>query len=152
MKNLSCTALLFCLCCAQPPATAEVYKWTDADGRVHFGDRPPPGDAETVQLPAAATDTPAALPAQRLDQQRRLLRAYDEERRQKRDARAQAQRDAEERRRRCAEARDDLHNREVAGGLYRLGPDGQREFLNDAERERAVAAARGAVEQWCGKP
>lgn len=151
MRNLNRTALLLWLCCVQPQVIAEVYKWTDADGRVHFGDRPPHGKAATVQLPAAATDTPAATPEQRLEQQRRLLRAYDEERRLKRDARAQAQRDAEDRQRRCAQARDDLHNREFAGGLYRLGPDGQREFLNDAERESAVAEARAAVEQWCGK-
>ena len=152
MKNLNRTAMLLSLCLVQPPALAEVYKWTDADGRVHFGDRPPHGKAATVRLPTTATDTPAATPEERLEQQRRLLRAYDEERRQKRDARAQAQRDAEERQRRCAQARDDLRNREYASGLYRLGPDGQREFLSDAERAGAVAEARAAVQQWCGKP
>ena len=31
------------------PGAAQVYKWTDRDGRVHFGDRPPP-EAEAEEL------------------------------------------------------------------------------------------------------
>jgi len=39
-------------------AAAGVYKWTDAEGRVHFGDRPPAGAAsETVAIPSV--DGPA---------------------------------------------------------------------------------------------
>jgi glutaredoxin-like YruB-family protein len=46
-------------------AAAGVYKWTDAEGRVHFGDRPPTGAAsETVAIPGvdgpAADDGPVA--------------------------------------------------------------------------------------------
>jgi len=41
---------------------AEVYRWTDADGRVHFADSPPNGIAEVEKLPihSAPTD-PAQL-------------------------------------------------------------------------------------------
>lgn len=31
-------------------ASAEVYKWTDENGRVHFGDRPSSENAQTVQI------------------------------------------------------------------------------------------------------
>ncbi len=132
-------------------ASAEVYKWTDAEGRVHFSDRPAQDGAETVSMPEAA-DGPADTPEERLEKQRKLLHAFEEERRQKRDAQEQARQDKAERQRNCVEARDDLHNQETAGALYRLGPDGQREFLDDAQREQALAQARAAVERWCGKP
>lgn len=42
-------ALLSLICLACSVASAEVYRWTDEDGRVHFGDKPP-RDAETEQV------------------------------------------------------------------------------------------------------
>ena len=47
---------------------AEIYKWTDAEGKVHFSDSPPPGvsDAIKVSIASAPTD-PARL--EHLDQQ-----------------------------------------------------------------------------------
>lgn len=41
-----------CLLALLPPATyAEVYRWTDAQGAVHYGDRPPTPGAKPAQLP-----------------------------------------------------------------------------------------------------
>ena len=40
---------------------AQVYRWTDADGNVHFG-QSPPVDCASTQLRAASSG-PAALPA-----------------------------------------------------------------------------------------
>ena len=31
------------------PVSAEIYKWTDKGGSVHFGDRPPSDKAETIE-------------------------------------------------------------------------------------------------------
>jgi len=43
--------LLIILCVLASAAFAEVYKWTDANGRVHYGDNPKEGDnAEQVKL------------------------------------------------------------------------------------------------------
>ena len=32
------------------PAPTKVYKWTDANGQVHFGDKPVAGDAEQIEV------------------------------------------------------------------------------------------------------
>ena len=73
-------------------ATAEVYQWTDANGQVHFGDRPPQDGARTADLPEPAA-TAAPTPEERLEKQQKLLHAFEEERRQARDNRVQAQQD-----------------------------------------------------------
>ncbi|HEY9199684.1 MAG TPA: DUF4124 domain-containing protein [Gammaproteobacteria bacterium] len=151
MKAIVGSSLALCACLLGAVASAEVYKWTDAEGRVHFGDRPPQGQSETVQMPGPSADSPAATPEERLEKQRRLLNAFEEERRQKRDAQAQARQEKAERQRNCAEARDHLHNQETASAIYRLGPDGQRVYLDDAQREQTLARARAAVEEWCRK-
>lgn len=144
-------SLLTLLCCAFGlPAGAEVYKWTDSEGRVHFGDRPPQTGAESVPLPRKAEPNAAPTADQRRDKQRRLLHAFEEERRQERDARTQAQQEKVTRQRNCAEARDDLRSQEAAGVLYRLGADGRRVYLDVAERERAIEETRAAVNHWCG--
>lgn len=43
-------ALVLLLVVFSSVASAEVYKWTDEKGRVHFGDRPFSENAETVQI------------------------------------------------------------------------------------------------------
>jgi hypothetical protein len=152
MQTIIRSLLALCACLVTAAAPAEVYKWTDAEGRVHFGDRPPQGEAETVPMPGRTGDAPVATPEERLEKQRRLLNAFEEERRQKRDAQAQARQEKAERQRNCAEARDNLHSQETASAVYRLGPDGERVYLDEGEREQALARARAAVAQWCGKP
>ena len=41
------------------PASAQVYTWKDKDGKVHFGDRPPP-DAKTEEVKIRSYDAPSA--------------------------------------------------------------------------------------------
>jgi hypothetical protein len=153
-RSMPCIPWLFTLlfCASGPPAAAEVYKWTDAEGRVHFGDRPPQSGADAVPLSRKAQSISAPTADERLDKQRRLLHAFEEERRQRRDAQAQAQQEKTTRQRNCVEARDDLRSQEVAGALYRLGADGQRIYLDAAERARALEETRAAVRHWCGAP
>lgn len=61
-------AAAIALACLAAPALADVYKWVDAQGGVHYSDRPPPADAKTVtveQTPVLThhSDRPPAPPA-----------------------------------------------------------------------------------------
>jgi predicted secreted Zn-dependent protease len=56
-------AVLAAVACAAAGsgAAAEVHRWTDADGRVHYGDKPPPGAAaKEVAVPASARTPPVS--------------------------------------------------------------------------------------------
>ncbi len=48
------SCLLFCLVFFLGPLHAEIYKWADSDGNVHFSDKPHPG-AQEVVLPKVQT-------------------------------------------------------------------------------------------------
>lgn len=48
MRSLFLPMLLLLLAV---PARAEVYRWVDAEGRVHYGDKPPAPGARPAQLP-----------------------------------------------------------------------------------------------------
>ena len=47
--------LVALLALASAPAAAQIQRWTDARGQVHFGDMPPPADGKNVKaVPGAA--------------------------------------------------------------------------------------------------
>ncbi len=148
--RLSTPLFWFALCACGMPAAAEVYQWTDAEGNAHFGDRPPQSGARTVPLPESSAP-PAPTPEERLEKQRKLLRAFEEERRQDRDVRAQAQRDKAERQRNCITARDRLLVYERSSGIYDLDATGERVYLEEGQRDRFLAERRQDVEDWCDK-
>ena len=54
-------ALIVCSLLASDAGAAEIYRWVDAEGKVHFADSPPPDiKAERLHIPSAPTD-PAAV-------------------------------------------------------------------------------------------
>lgn len=56
--SLVCALML----CFAPPVSAEIYRWVDSAGRVHFGDQAPPGANRVQQLPDQhLPDTPDAV-------------------------------------------------------------------------------------------
>ncbi|ROR34191.1 DUF4124 domain-containing protein [Inmirania thermothiophila] len=63
MRGSGGIVLALVLGLAGPHALAAVYKWTDAEGRVHYSDRPAPG-AEAVRLDPLSTFR-APAPARR---------------------------------------------------------------------------------------
>jgi len=54
-------SLLFCIFLAFGSLHAEIYKWTDRNGNVHFSDKPHPG-AEEIILPKTQTYSSPAAP------------------------------------------------------------------------------------------
>ncbi|MBT6277468.1 MAG: DUF4124 domain-containing protein [Chromatiales bacterium] len=66
-----------------------MYKWVDTNGRTHYGDRPTHASASQISFAKPAKTTSASpTPTQRdrLQLRRRLLRAYDMERNEKKIA------------------------------------------------------------------
>ncbi len=55
--------LCFLLVLLWLPVSADVYRWTDDKGVVHYTDKPPAGNAKPVELPKLQTYKPGATPA-----------------------------------------------------------------------------------------
>lgn len=139
-RGWSPVLLALALLTAPPPPAdaAAVYRWTDAQGMVHFSDRPdemPKAERVEVRPPAAST-----MPAPRHEAEEDDAGAPLQP-----DAVAQA----EVRKKNCAIARDTLAHNESIDRMYRLGPDGERVFLTDEEREAVMRRSRDDVVKWC---
>jgi hypothetical protein len=153
MKRLS-LAIGLALCLALP-ATAQTYKWVDANGEVHYSDQPPPGNikAETLQAPAEPAAAPAASRAGDVP---KSLAERDQafRKRQAEEAKAQAeQAKKEEQARRkaeyCKSAKARLANLELGGRQVRINDKGERVFLTDAEIAQQTAQARKDADEAC---
>lgn len=135
----------------QPAAEplAEVYKWTDEDGRVHYGDKPPVENAETVEIQNPPSDHDPAL-QQRREKRRRLLEIYNEDRQSQQEQEEAARREREQRKRRCAQASERLQTTRDANFLYEKTDDPQNpHVLSAAERQAEIERLRNAVKKWC---
>jgi hypothetical protein len=123
-----------------------VHKWKDAQGHVHFGDSPPVGQkTERVNV----NDTPAqTAPAQGKDWQEQLQLSNQRRQleREKEQVAAKRQRENDQR---CISARNVVDSLERGGARYRLNTQGEREYLDDSQRQAARDAAQQRVTAYC---
>lgn len=145
--------LLFLVTLTTPCKSANnVYKWTDEQGQVHYGERKP-RDFTTRELrldPTGPTTTPDERHEQRQRQQQ-LLDSYDRKRQAKREASIKKRAEEEEREKLCAEAR---HNAEFfarAEGSPLARPDdaGKVEWVSDDQRASIREHWNSQIEQYC---
>lgn len=113
-----CLLLLMWAGLASAAAPAKVYKWTDANGTVHFSPTPPDEAAQEVKLQKAPKAAPAAAPEV-------VATPTTAER--------------------CAQHRDNLKLLEAEGKTLSIEVDGKLRPLNAEEREEQLAAARAAL-------
>ena len=129
----------------------EIYKWVDEDGNVHYEDRPSGAAAEQlVALSYKRTDRGALQ--KRVD-------AFGERQAARQEARAtadveaqkaaEAEAEAEANRQKCETYRAQLQTMLQAARLYRETPEGEREYLDDTQREEARAKGEELVAKYC---
>jgi len=130
------------------PAFAQIYKWVDENGRVHFGDKPQSEAAEMIKVDKTPPED-RALNEQRKKQQK-LLDVYSEERAEAKDMKAKAETAQQKRKANCERARKHLTDTKNARFLFEKtdDPDNPHVYSND-ERKKAEAKAQADADHWC---
>jgi hypothetical protein len=129
-------------------ASAVVYKWVDAQGKVQYGDRPPDGvHAEVVELlgthvprqssDSAKSDSSAASSAQK------PAPASSDVKKQVADDVAQTKE------KQCADAQERYKKLIEGRRLYKTGPDGEREYLTSEQIDKERLDAKNDVDTIC---
>ncbi len=156
MRYIMVVLGLACGCVATMAHAEEVYKWTDKNGAVHYGEFPPgSGPSKTIQTPtiarpaeeageAASSDAP-------LDKQKKALEGMSEERIKKKEAKEKTDKAQQEAAKRCNTAKGRLTIFEDGGRIREAGPDGKLHVLSDAELKTGLVEARKLVEKLCKK-
>jgi len=159
--------LLIAATLTAPPLAAQTqWKWRDASGRIQYSDRPPPlsvpdqailsrpGNANPVGGTAGAAQPASKASAASAPAASAVDPALAEKRRQAEAAEA-AKRKAEEeklarqRQDNCQRAREYLRTLESGIRIARANAQGDREFLDDAQRQSEVTRAREVIGSDC---
>ena len=128
----------------------DIYKWTDEDGNVHFGDRPDGESPERLAIQSRPTD-PARIQAQAQARADARAKAVEEEA----AAAAQGpspeelQAQADERARKCDTYKARLQTYLTSRRLYREDESGEREYLDDEEMLAAREKVESQVQEFC---
>lgn len=137
--------LLFCLLLLPGLAAAEIYRWTDANGQVHFSQRPVAPGAEQVEV------KPQVVERDQLTREReeRTSRFYQARREEQAQASAVAAQERAERAAECSKLRNALAEIPEGYIYYRPEADGQRSYYSDEELDTARQQLRHRVSERC---
>ncbi len=128
---------------------ADVYRWVDENGRVHYSDQPHHGGEKPVRVAPATPRDPDL--AERQQRQQRLLQIYAEDREREEAAKRKQQAERLERERRCRQARYKVARIEQGGVFYQFDADGERRYLSEQDVEARKSRRRSEVSKWCGE-
>ena len=153
MKILQPLILLtICLLCLSPLSFAgKIYKWTDSEGQVHYGERPPSGQAKQMRVPTGPphSPSPAEKPASQQEATQKLLDSFDKERKEKAETEAKAAEEKARREKNCSSAKRRIAGLKIGGRQYEVDEQGNRHYLNEAEIQSRLAEAQKYADKWC---
>lgn len=138
---------LFAAGVALSPAHAEIYKWTDENGQVHYSQSPPPGEQEVETMEAPRTGaSEEALKKLEKDKARGV--ALEKARLEKEREKEQAEEEKAWKEENCRRSRDRLHSYSVPNALI-AQEDGSRIRVDEETRQKELAKAREMIRKYC---
>lgn len=131
---------------ANVPA-ADMYKWVDEEGVVHYSQTPPPPDiqAETIKPPPEVNTEKAR---EELQKQQELVEKIREQRLEDKKEEKLAQKELEQKRANCEMARKRLASYEQPRVRY-TGEDGKRYYFTEEERQEQIQKSKDMIKEFC---
>lgn len=162
-KNHLLSTLLMAALFVPPGVTAGIYKWTDEQGKVHYGSQRP-ADAAAERLKINADPSPYSDPAEAEETDKDAKKESDKESKDEKKKEAEAKKRAEaeaakaaekpqisrkEKQKLCAQARANVQTIESRGRVRVKDEAGNSRHLTDQERSKELAASRKNVSKYC---
>ena len=130
--------------------SGEIYKWTDADGDVHYGDRPTGTDIERLDMISNSTDNDAIQASVEARHDREAARSEARSKRDEADqAAADAKAEAAQRDVECQESRSRMQTYLQSRRLYKRDDAGERVYLDEDQTMQAHADAQEMIQKYC---
>ena len=137
---------LICICLLLLPAlsAAEIYRWTDANGQIHFGEQPGAG-AQRIEVKPQVVERDAAT-REREERLRKVLDARSQEQAavQQKQAQKNAKRNEE-----CSKLRQSLAELEQGGVFFSQDAQGERTYYSDQQVEAARSKLAAKLSSNC---
>jgi hypothetical protein len=146
------TILLFTVAAIFASASwAQQYKWVDKDGKVRYGDVPPPGVQATPLRPPPRPSA-GAEPAGKKDEKKltpeQAFQKRQKELKESEEKSAKERQESEMKRANCEQAQSYARTL-AAGRVTRSNSAGEQVYLSDAEIAREQQRTQQAISEWC---
>lgn len=122
---------------------AEIYKWTDSNGRIGYGNIPPGGDS-SVKSFVSKTRNPEPV----VNNVSNTKEALSTEEREKKIA-ADREKEAKIASQNCSKSKESLQMLESGVRVVRYNAQGEREVLDDKTRTVEMENAKRSIKEWC---
>lgn len=144
--------LLILLMLASANSFAEVNKWIDDQGRVHYSDQPPPPDVQAKVLGSGSDGGASGVTATGqptfVEQEAAVKRAQQAD--QAAAAQAAAKQAADDAlKASCNSAQQNLRNLQSGVRIMNVNSSGDRYFIDDAQRQQRIDKAQQDVSNYC---
>ena len=149
MNKLKIT--LFCsLICSVTILNAGVYKWTDKEGNVHYGDQPVVQQKATELNIVTKPSSGFSVSSDKRKERDRVLEEFKEDREARNKKRNDKRVAKKKLKKQCASARDRLKRYREASAVYKLSSKGERVFISKEVRAKKEKAFNKAIKKHCG--
>ncbi len=149
---MTTVATLMTLLVAGPLFAGEIYKWTDAEGNIHFGDKPVGDAPERLAIASRPTDQ-ASVQAQNTARREARATAATEaaEAAAEGPSAEELQSAAVEKDQKCAEYKQKMQTLVQSRRIYNEDENGERVYLDEAQAIAARAKVEEQVSEYCGR-
>jgi hypothetical protein len=137
---------LFLLLLGSAAQAGDIYRWTDAQGRTHYGDRPPASGAEKIVEPPPPSDLSPDEANAKLEAIRAEREKAAEERALAKEAQAKAAAEQKQRAAECAAARRQQDALQAARRIR----DADGHWYTGEERLKKMQDLEAAIRTHCG--
>jgi hypothetical protein len=131
---------------------ADVYRWVDDHGSVHYSDKWVPG-SQLIKATKPHPAAPEAEASQRVADQQKLTKESERistQLTEENNAKAVKQDVTKMRDQQCKDAKDRYEKSIEARRIYKTTKDGEREYISDADTDAYRLKARTDVQEFCG--
>ncbi len=153
LKSLICAVTFFGALSTQSDALAQ-YKWKDANGRTVYSDQPPPAGVKGNELNLKSASSVSATPSSATASVQKPSAAdkalADKKIELDKAAAAKAKEElAQKNSAACAQTRDIIKTLQTDKRIFTSDANGERRFVDDAERKEKLGAAQKLVSENC---
>lgn len=146
------SGLVVCLNLFITSVYAEIYKWTDENGKTHYSDRP---HIKATTVDIKTQTPPQANQADRWqaiqERQRRYLEYLQDERNDRDEEKSKKAQELAERKKICQEATDYHKELNTVRMWYNEDKDGNKTYLDHTEKDKEIEKAEQMMDKYCSK-
>ncbi|MBC9251773.1 hypothetical protein A9179_16000 [Pseudomonas alcaligenes] len=137
--------LLLCFLLLPGLAGAEIYRWTDANGQVHFGEQPGGAGAQQIEVKPQVVERDDAT----RQREERTEQFYEARRQEKAQADAKSAEARAQRAQECKELRSQLAEIQRGGRYFVTDKNGERSYISDKEIDGARNRLSSRIAERC---